>query len=113
MSDQQAQAANSAGAHRVRFAGGVGEGDRDLVADTLSQVIARFEHVDRDWEMELSAKDRDAPGMVTTLEVATSKEPEFRDALNDCGTDLLRQFTREREQRTMANRARRETIRGH
>ncbi|MEO6789725.1 MAG: hypothetical protein ABI249_00855 [Ornithinibacter sp.] len=122
MSDQQTQAANSAGAHRVRFAGGVGEGDRDLVADTLSQVIARFEHVDRDWEMELSAKDRDAPGMVTTLEawipgrkrlVATSKEPEFRDALNDCGTDLLRQFTREREQRTMANRARRETIRGH
>lgn len=123
MSDEQAQAPQSEGVQRIRFAGGIGERDRDLVADTLSQLISRFEHVDRDWEMELSVKDRDAPGMVTTLEVwvpgrkrlvATSREPELRDGLNDCGTDMLRQFTREREQRTpMANRARRETIRGH
>ena len=123
MNDQHAPAPNNEGVEKVRFTGGIGERDRHLVADTLSQVIARFEQVARSWEMELSVKDRDAPGMVTTLEawvpgrkrlVATSTEPELRDGLNDCGADLLRQFTREREQRTpMANRARRESIRGH
>ncbi len=123
MSEQHEQGPSSERAARVRFAGGIGEADRDLVADTLSQLISRFDHVDRDWEMELSVKDRDHPGMVTTLEVwipgrkrlvATSQEPELRAGLNDCGADLLRQFTREREQRTpRANRARRDTIRGH
>ncbi|MGB7819393.1 MAG: hypothetical protein WBL35_11795 [Ornithinibacter sp.] len=122
MSDDHEQAPARDGVDRVRFAGGVSERDRDLVADTLSQVISRFEHVDRAWEMELSVKDRDAPGMVTTLEawipgrkrlVATSQEADLRAGLNDCGDDLLRQFTRDTDRRTpMANRARRDTIRG-
>ena len=53
---------------RVRFGGGFSERDRALVADTLSQALGRLSHSDRSWELELSVKDREAPGQTVTLE---------------------------------------------
>lgn len=107
---------------RVRFGGGFSQRDRDLIADTLSQALERFAHVDRAWEMELSVKDRESPGQSVTLEawvpgkqrlVATSHEADLRDALNDVGADLLRQLNKAREMSApMSNRAKRDTIRG-
>lgn len=94
---------------RVQFGGGLREEDRPLVATTLSQLLTRLASVPREWQMELSVKDREAPGQVTTLEawipgkqrlVATSREAELRDALNDVGADLLRQYDKARGQRT-------------
>jgi len=108
---------------KVRFGGGFPEKDRPLVADTLAQALGRFSHSDTAWEMELSVKDREAPGQQVTLEawvpgktrlVATSHEPELRDALNDVGADIRRQFQKARDLRDpKANRERRETIRGN
>lgn len=104
---------------RVRFGGGFSEKDRTLVSQTLAQALGRFAHSDRSWEMELSVKDRESPGQVVTLEawipgrnklVATSQLPELRDALNDVGTDMLRQFNRVRDANDPARR--RDTIRG-
>lgn len=106
---------------QVRFGGGLKETDRALVERTLSQVFSRLQAAQQPWEMELSVKDREAPGMVTTLEarvgreriVASSKEADLKDALNDCGHDLLKQYTRSRDQQTpKTNRAKRDTIRG-
>lgn len=105
---------------QVHFGGGLKESDRPLVDRTLAQVLSRFQAAQQAWEMEVSVKDREAPGMVTTLEarigrqrlVATSKEADLKDALNDCGHDLLKQYTRAREQREpQSNRAQRESIR--
>jgi len=108
---------------RVRFGGGFSEKDRELVSQTLSQALGRFAHSDKSWEMELSVKDRESAGQSVTLEawvpgksrmVATSQLADLRDALNDVGTDLLRQFNRAREMKDPStNRHKRETIRGH
>lgn len=107
---------------KVRFGGGFSEQDRPLVADTLAQALGRFAHSDAAWEMELSVKDREAPGQQVTLEawvpgknrfVATSQETDLRAALNDVGADIRRQFQKARDLRDpKANRERRETIRG-
>lgn len=107
----------------VRFGGGFAERDRALVADTLSQALGRFAHLDRSWEMELSVKDREAPGQTVTLEawvpgknrfVATSRLPDLRAALNDVGEDVRRQLNKARETSApRTNRAKRDTIRGH
>lgn len=106
---------------RVRLSGGLQESDRELIGGTLAQVLERFSKIDSDWEMELSVKDREAPGMVTTLEawvprmprlVATSREPELRDALNDCGADLLTRYGKARAQRNPRENRDRQTIRG-
>ena len=108
-------------ADRVRFGGGFRESDRALVGRTLSQALGRLAHSDRSWELELSVKDRDAPGQSVTLEawvpgktrlVATSQLPDLRDALNDVGADLLTQFNRARDMRDpQRSRGKRETIR--
>jgi ribosome-associated translation inhibitor RaiA len=108
---------------RVRFGGGFSERDRALVADTLSQALGRLSLSDRSWELELSVKDREAPGQSVTLEawvpgksriVATSQLADLRAALNDVGDDVLRQFNKARDLRTpQANRTKRDTIRGH
>ncbi|HQY98114.1 MAG TPA: hypothetical protein PLU83_14080 [Phycicoccus sp.] len=108
---------------KVRFGGGFGESDRELVGDTLAQALGRFDQLDPSWEMELSVKDREAPGQTVTLEawvpgkkrlVATSREPDLRAALNDVSADLRRQLTKARELASPRdNRAKRDTIRGH
>lgn len=107
----------------VRLGGGFSEADRPLIADTLSQLLNRIATSDRLWELELSVKDREAPGQRVTLEawvggaqerlVATSDEEDLRDALNDVGADVLRQFAKARDRQTpKANRQKRDTIRG-
>lgn len=107
---------------KVRFGGGFSEKDRPLVADTLSQALGRFSHSDAAWEMELSVKDREAPGQQVTLEawvpgknrfVATSQEEDLRAALNDVGADIRRQFQKARDRRDPNNnRDKRDSIRG-
>lgn len=109
-------------ASHVQLSGGLTDADRGLIGQTLGQVLTRFAAIDAAWEMELSVKDREAPGMVTTLEawlprmprlVATSREADLRDALNDCGADLLTQYEKVRGQRNPhMNRTGRATIRG-
>jgi ribosome-associated translation inhibitor RaiA len=109
-------------ASNVRLGGGFSEGDRVLIATTLSQLLGRVATSDMLWELELSVKDREAPGQRVTLEawvvgkdrfVATSAEEDLRAALNEVGDDVLRQFTRARDRRTpKANRHKRESIRG-
>lgn len=99
---------------QIRLGGGFTEKDRGLLEATLSQLVNRIRTSDRAWELDLSVKDREAPGQYVSLEawipgkdrlVATSSEAELRDALNDVGADLLRQFDRARER--SADRARR------
>lgn len=107
---------------KVRFGGGFGGRDRELIGATLAQALGRFDQLDRSWEMELSVKDRESHGQTVTLEawvpgknrlVATSQEPDLRAALNDVGADLRRQLNKAREMNTPKdNRARRDTIRG-
>lgn len=104
---------------RVKFAGGLGEVDRPEVERTFRQLIGRLE--DRQADLELSVKDRDLPGMKTTLEarvhgmpkmVAVSDEARFTDALQDVSGDMLRQVNdHQRQSEPRNNRARRETIR--
>lgn len=106
----------------VRLGGGFSEQDRALIDSTLSQLLGRVSNSDRLWEMELSVKDREAPGQYVTLEawvkgkerfVATSQLENLRDALNDVGSDVLRQFNKARDRATpKANRRKRESIRG-
>ena len=106
---------------QVRLGGGFSEGDRGLIGATLSQLLSRIATSDRIWELELSVKDREAPGQQVTLEawvpgqerfVATSAEEDLRAALNDVGADVLRQFTKARDRATpKANRQKRDTIR--
>lgn len=109
-------------ASTVRLGGGFSEGDRELIGSTLSQLLSRVATSDLRWELEISVKDREAPGQQVTLEawvvgkdrlVATSGEEDLRAALNDVGADVLRQFTKARDRRTpKANRQKRDTIRG-
>ena len=109
-------------AETVRLGGGFSEGDRPLIAATLSQLLGRVATSDQVWELELSVKDREAPGQRVTLEawvvgkdrlVATSDEQDLRAGLNEGGADLLRQFSKARDRRTpKANRQRRDSIRG-
>lgn len=109
-------------ASQVRLGGGLSEEDRGLIAHTLSQLLSRVATSDRIWELELSVKDREAPGQRVTLEawvpgkervVATSEEEDLRAALHEVGEDVLRQFNRARDRSTpKANRHKRDTIRG-
>ena len=109
-------------ADSVRLGGGFSESDRGLIESTLSQLLSRVASSDLLWELELSVKDREAPGHRVTLEawvfgkdrlVATSDESDLRAALNDVGADLLRQFNRARDRRSpKANRQKRDSIRG-
>lgn len=106
----------------VRLGGGFSEQDRPLIDETLAQLRNRAENSGRHWDVELSVKDREAPGQHVTLEawipgkqrlVATSSETDLRAALNDVGADVLRQFNRARDLNTpQANRNRRDSIRG-
>lgn len=107
----------------VRLGGGFSEeADRRLIESTLSQLLARVASSGRLWEMEISVKDREGPGQNVTLEawvkgddhfVATSQLENLRDALNDVGSDVLRQFNKARDRATpKANRHKRDTIRG-
>lgn len=106
----------------VRLGGGFSEGDRLLIETTLAQLLNRIANSDRLWELELSVKDREAPGQYVTLEawvpgkdrfVANSSEEDLRAALNDVGADVLRQFNRARDRNTPRNnRQRRDSIRG-
>ena len=105
---------------RVKFAGGLGEADRPEVERTFRQLVGRLEG--RSAELELSVKDRDEPGMKTTLEakvhgmpklVAVSDEAGLTDALQDVSGDMLRQVNdQQRRSEPQNNRARRESIRG-
>lgn len=109
-------------ADQVRLGGGFSEGDRELIGSTLSQLFSRVATSDRLWELELSVKDREAPGQRVTLEawvpgkdrfVATSDEEDLRAALNEVGADLLRQFNRAQDRATpKGNRHKRDSIRG-
>lgn len=105
----------------VHLGGGFSEADRGLIESTLSQLLSRAASSDRAWEMELSVKDREAPGQYVTLAawvpgkerfVATSSLESLRDALNDVGSDILRQFNRARERDSQDHRDKRGTIRG-
>lgn len=107
---------------KVRLGGGFAESDRDLIAATLSQLLSRVGTSDLLWELELSVKDREAPGQQVTLEawvagqerlVGTSAQEDLRGALNEVGADVLRQFNKAKDRRTpKANRHKRESIRG-
>ena len=74
-------------AEDIRLAGGVGESDRALVAETMQEIIGRLGQLREQADAELSVKDRDSADPKTTLEVtvpglpkvvATSAEPELR-----------------------------------
>ena len=104
----------------IRLGGGFSEYDRHLIGNTLNQLLSRIATSDRVWDLELSVKDRENPGQYVTLEaragresfVATSQLENMRDALNDVGSDVLRQFDRARDRSTpRSNRHRRDSIR--
>lgn len=106
----------------VRMGGGFAEYDRQLIENTLSQLLSRVASSDRLWELELSVKEREKPGQQVTLEawvpgkerfVATSGLANLRDALNDVGADILTQFNRASERSNpRSNRQKRDSIRG-
>ncbi len=103
----------------LRFGGGLTEDDRDLVTETLNEIITRLARVPRGVDAELHVKDRDSKDPRTTLEVTvdgqprlvvTSGETELRDALNDVSDLMVRRLNEQSERRDP--RHHRETIRG-
>ena len=103
----------------IRFGGGVGESDRVLVAETMQEIIGRLGQLREQADAELSVKDRDSADPRTTLEVtvhglpkvvATSAEPELRDALNEVSDVAVRQLRKQMERREA--KGSRDTIRG-
>ena len=106
-------------AEDIRLAGGVGESDRTLVAETMQEIIGRLGQLREQADAELSVKDRDSADPRTTLEVtvhglpkvvATSSEVELRDALNEVSDLAVRQLRKVMERRDPRNS--RDTIRG-
>lgn len=106
-------------AEDIRFGGGVGESDRALVAETMQEIIGRLGQLREQADAELSVKDRDSADPRTTLEVtvhglpkvvATSAEPELRDALNEVSDVAVRQLRKQMERREA--KGSRDTIRG-
>lgn len=103
----------------IRLAGGVGESDRALVAETMQEIIGRLGQLREQAVAELSVKDRDSADPRTTLEVsvhglpkivATSAEAELRDALNEVSDVAVRQLRKQMERREA--KGSRDTIRG-
>lgn len=106
----------------IRLGGGLDGRDRPLIETTLRQALQRLGALrGRGVEAELSVKDRDARGMKTTLEVwihglprlvATSDQPELRDALNEVSDRTVAQLDQAVTRREPKNnRTRRSTIR--
>lgn len=108
-------------AEDIRFGGGLGESDRQLVAETMQEIIGRLDQLREHSDAELSVKDRDSADPRTTLEVqvlglpklvATSSLPELRDALNEVSDTAVRQLRKQSERREpKSNRQRRDSIR--
>ncbi|MBC7310648.1 MAG: HPF/RaiA family ribosome-associated protein [Actinomycetales bacterium] len=105
----------------IRLGGGFTEYDRHIIESALAQLLARVATSDRLWELEISVKEREKPGQRVTLEawvpgkerlVATSSLANLKDALNDVGADVLRQYNRAAELASRDHRNKRETIRG-
>ncbi|MFN8097992.1 MAG: hypothetical protein U0Q21_06860 [Dermatophilaceae bacterium] len=84
--------------HGIAIGGGLTTSDRPLIDETLHQLQRRLQRLQLPIETELSVRDRDRRGMKTTLEiwspglprvVATSDQPDLRDALNEIGQRAL------------------------
>ncbi len=107
---------------QIRLGGGLDERDRPLIDTALRQILQRLGPLQgRGVETELSVKDRDVRGMKTTLEVwvhglprlvATSDEPQLRDALNEVSDRAVAQLDAAATRREPKNnRTRRSSIR--
>lgn len=82
----------------IAIGGGLSNADRPLIEQTLRQAHRRLDLTAMSYAGELSVRDRDKPGMKTTLEiwlrgrpriVVTSAEPDLRDALNEVGARVV------------------------
>lgn len=106
----------------ISLGGGVTQADRDLMEETLHQVVSRLDAVKASVEAQLSIKDRDSSDPKTTLEVwiaglprmvATSDQLEPRDAFNEVGANIVKQVNVASERREPRNnRHKRDTICG-
>jgi ribosome-associated translation inhibitor RaiA len=86
----------------LRVGAGFSQGDRNWIAEQFATLDARLAAFRADaTELEVSVKDREAPGQKVTLEcwiagreriVTTSAEEELRAALNDVRDDLRRRL---------------------
>lgn len=105
----------------IRFGGGVSESDRELIAETMQEVIGRLGQLHQQSDVALSIKDRDSADPRTTLEVqvggrprlvATSSLKEPRDAFNEVSDIMVRQLRKQAERNEPKNnRQRRDSIR--
>ncbi len=106
----------------IGLGGGFDQFDLPMIETTLRQALQRLGALrGRGVETELSVRDRDNRGMKTTLEVwvhglpkivATSDQPDLRDALNEIGTRTVVQLDEALTRREpKSNRGRRDTIR--
>jgi hypothetical protein len=99
---------------RLRLATGFAESERDKILELfrkLDRRLARFPADEVD--MELSVKERDTPSQYVVLEawiakkerfVATSREPDIRDALVEVRDDLWRQIDKAVNRRITSKR---------
>ncbi|MFI5912559.1 HPF/RaiA family ribosome-associated protein [Dactylosporangium sp. NPDC051541] len=86
----------------LRVGAGFSQGDRNWIAEQFATLDARLAAFGADaTELEVSVKDREAPGQKVTLEcwiaghpkiVTTSGEEELRAALNDVRDDMRRKL---------------------
>jgi ribosome-associated translation inhibitor RaiA len=104
----------------LRVGAGFSQGDRNWIAEQFGTLDARLAgfHADTT-EIEVSIKDREAPGQKVTLEcwiagrpkvVTTSSEEDLHAALNDVRDDLRRKLNDAKtKQEPRSNRHLRET----
>lgn len=105
----------------ISLGGGVTQSDRQLMEETLHQVVTRLAAMKAGVEAQLSIKDRGSSDPKTTLEVwvqglprlvATSDQMEPRDAFNEVGANIVKQVNVASERREPRNnRQKRGTIR--
>lgn len=102
MSQDQDQEPRAASIDQLRLATGFAERERDGILEVLRKLDRRLSRFPADEvDMELSVKERETPSQYVVLEawiakkdrfVATSREPDLRDALMDVREDLWRQI---------------------
>lgn len=91
---------------RLRLGTGFAESERPKILELFRKLDRRLQRFPADEvDLELSVKERDTPAQSVVLEcwiaelrgerfVATSTEPDLRDALMECREDLWRQIDR-------------------
>lgn len=99
---------------RLRLGTGFADDERDQITSRLNKLNRRLKRFDADAvDMELSVKGRDTNEQQVVLEtwiagyerfVATSREPEMKDALNEVRDDLWRQVDDAVNKRTTRSR---------